>query len=50
MEQLIPWTERAVGKSLPGGTQKVSSIQQGVLMKMGSVDLIVCQGSSEQIP
>jgi hypothetical protein len=29
---------------------EVSSIQQGVLMKMGSVDLIVCQGSNEQIP
>jgi hypothetical protein len=28
----------------------VSSIQQGVLMKMGSVDLIVCQGSSREIP
>jgi hypothetical protein len=27
-----------------------SSIQQGVLMKMGSVDLIVCQGSSGSIP
>ena len=25
---------------------EVSSIQQGVLMKMGSVDLMVCQGSS----
>jgi hypothetical protein len=25
-----------------------SSIQQGVLMKMGSVDLIVCQGSNEK--
>jgi hypothetical protein len=23
-----------------------SSIQQGLLMKMGSVDLIICQGSS----
>ena len=29
---------------------EVSSIQQGVLMKMGSVDLIICQESSEQIP
>jgi hypothetical protein len=29
---------------------EVSSIQQGVLMKMGSVDLIVCQGSSRKIP
>ena len=29
---------------------EVSSIQQGVLMKMGSVDLIVCQGSSGRIP
>jgi hypothetical protein len=29
---------------------KVSSIQQGVLMKMGSVDLIICQEDSEQIP
>jgi hypothetical protein len=29
---------------------KVSSIQQGVLMKMGLVDLIVCQGSRKQIP
>jgi hypothetical protein len=27
-----------------------SSIQQGVLMKMGSVDLMVCQGSSGSIP
>jgi hypothetical protein len=26
---------------------EVSSIQQGVLMKMGSVDLIICQESSE---
>jgi hypothetical protein len=30
----------------PSGGLKESSIQQGVLMKMGSVDLIVCQGSS----
>jgi hypothetical protein len=29
---------------------EVSSIQQGVLMKMGSVDLIICQEGSEQIP
>jgi hypothetical protein len=29
---------------------EVSSIQQGVLMKMGSVDLIVCQGSNREIP
>jgi hypothetical protein len=29
---------------------EVSSIQQGVLMKMGSIDLIICQESSEQIP
>jgi hypothetical protein len=29
---------------------EVSSIQQGVLMKMGSVDLIIFQESSEQIP
>jgi hypothetical protein len=29
---------------------EVSSIQQGVLMKMGSVDLIIYQESSEQIP
>jgi hypothetical protein len=28
----------------------VSSIQQGLLMKMGSVDLIVCQESSRSIP
>jgi hypothetical protein len=28
----------------------VSSIQQGVLMKMGSVDLIVCQEGSRDIP
>jgi hypothetical protein len=28
----------------------VSSIQQGLLMKMGSVDLIFCQESSESIP
>jgi hypothetical protein len=27
-----------------------SSIQQGLLVKMGSVDLIVCQGSSGSIP
>jgi hypothetical protein len=27
-----------------------SSIQQGVLMKMGSVDLIVCQEGSGSIP
>jgi hypothetical protein len=27
-----------------------SSIQQGVLMKMGLVDLIVCQGSNRSIP
>jgi hypothetical protein len=27
-----------------------SSIQQGVLMKMGSVDLMVCQGSSRKHP
>jgi hypothetical protein len=27
-----------------------SSIQQGVVMKMGSVDLIVCQGRSRGIP
>jgi hypothetical protein len=29
---------------------EVSSIQQGLLMKMGSVDLIVCQESSGSIP
>jgi hypothetical protein len=29
---------------------EVSSIQQGVLMKMGSVDLIVCQEAAEDIP
>jgi hypothetical protein len=29
---------------------EVSSIQQAVLMKMGSVDLIICQEGSEQIP
>jgi hypothetical protein len=29
---------------------EVSSIQQGVMMKMGSVDLIVCQESSRDIP
>jgi hypothetical protein len=29
---------------------EASLIQQEVLMKMGSVDLIVCQGSSENIP
>jgi hypothetical protein len=29
---------------------EVSSIQQGVLMKMGSVDLIVCQEGSRDIP
>jgi hypothetical protein len=29
---------------------EVSSIQQGVLMKMGSVDLIVCQEGSGSIP
>jgi hypothetical protein len=29
---------------------EVSSIQQGLLMKMGSVDLIIYQESSEQIP
>jgi hypothetical protein len=29
---------------------EVSSSQQEVLMKMGSVDLIVCQGSSREIP
>jgi hypothetical protein len=29
---------------------EVSSIQQGVLMKMGSVDIIVCQESIESIP
>jgi hypothetical protein len=29
---------------------EVSSIQPGVLMKMGSVDLIVCQEGSEEIP
>jgi hypothetical protein len=29
---------------------KVSSIQQGLLMKMGSVDLIVCQEGSTDIP
>jgi hypothetical protein len=29
---------------------KVSSMQQGVLMKMGLVDLIVCQRSSREIP
>jgi hypothetical protein len=29
---------------------EVSSIQQGVLMKMGSVDLIVCQEGSRKIP
>jgi hypothetical protein len=29
---------------------EVRSIQQGVLMKMGSVDLIICQERSEQIP
>ena len=29
---------------------EVSSIQQGVLMKMGLVDLIVCRGSSRKIP
>jgi hypothetical protein len=29
---------------------EMSSIQQGLLMKMGSVDLIICQESSEQIP
>jgi hypothetical protein len=29
---------------------EVSSIQQGVLMKMGSVDLIVCQEGSGNIP
>jgi hypothetical protein len=29
---------------------EVSSIQQGLLMKMGSVDLIVCQGAVEKHP
>jgi hypothetical protein len=29
---------------------EVSSTQQGVLMKMGSVDLIVYQGSSKEVP
>ena len=29
---------------------EVSSIQQELLMKMGSVDLIVCQESSGSIP
>jgi hypothetical protein len=29
---------------------EVSSIQQGLLMKMGSVDLIVCQEGSRDIP
>jgi hypothetical protein len=29
---------------------EVSSIQQGVLIKMGSVDLIICQEGSEHIP
>jgi hypothetical protein len=29
---------------------EVRSIKKGVMMNMGSVDLIICQESSEQIP
>jgi hypothetical protein len=48
--QTARWAEMKLRPSEGLMDSEESSIQQGVLMKMGSVDLIVCQGSSRSIP